>query len=115
MSEANTSTVKVGDVEYTFKRVNLATWKKHADFMRSSARAARGGAEAAAADPEAMVGTLLEMGEIVYECIVRANPGVTLETILEGLDQENIGPVYTKVMTGSGYVPVGEPPAGAAA
>ena len=35
----NANTVAIGGVEYAFKRVNLATMKKHLEFMRAGALA----------------------------------------------------------------------------
>lgn len=111
----NTNTVKIGDVEYPFKRVNLATFKKHLAFMQAGARMAREADEGKTPNAEAAFGQIMEMAEIVHECIARAKPEVTLDQLMEGLDQDSVAAAYAQVMTGSGYVPAGEPTAEAKA
>jgi len=106
-------TVTIGDNEYPFKRVNLTTFKKHLEFMKASARMARDVADGKPTDPGAALAYTIEMAEIIHECIVRARSEVTLQEVMDGLDQGNINEAYGKVMSGSGYVPAGEPKAAA--
>jgi hypothetical protein len=97
-------TLKIGDKEYPAKRVNLATLKRHKEFLkRSSATAASG-----KADLEDSVDGLFEMTAIVHACIQRAKPEVTLEEIEEALDSETLVAAFAQVMTGSGFSPSGE-------
>ena len=108
MADQTKPTVRIGDKDYAFKRVNLATWKKHLEFMKASARMAAAAAAGKAPDSEQAIGSVMEMAEIIHECIARADPSVQLDTILEGLDQGNIGEIYGAVMAGSSFVPSGE-------
>lgn len=97
-------TVKIGEKEYPFKKINMTIFKAHLAFMKKNA--ARTAGEAPNAD-DAMDG-MLEMTQIIFECIKRAQTEVTLEEIMEGLDQDNIGEAFAKVMQGGKFVPAGE-------
>ncbi len=111
----NALKVSIGDKEYPFKRINLTSFKKHLAFMQASARMAHDAAEGKPTDPEQALAYTIEMAEIIHECIERAQPGVTLQEVMDGLDQGNINEAYARVMSGSGYVPAGEPKAAAVA
>ncbi len=102
---ANELTVTIGDKKYPFRRINLTTFKKHIEFMKSGARLAQGETP----DPAAMFDSLLEMAQIIHECVVRVRPEVTLDELMEGLDQGNIADVYAGVMSGSGFTPQAAP------
>jgi hypothetical protein len=108
----NTSTVRIGDREYPFVQVSLFTIKKHLEFMKAQARMVDEGKS-----PGALVSLeqLMEMGEIIHECIVEASPEVTLDEVLKGIHQATVYEQYGVVMNGSGFVPAGEAKAGVAA
>ncbi|HZF19508.1 MAG TPA: hypothetical protein VE008_07355 [Burkholderiales bacterium] len=98
-------TLKIGGKEYSAKRVNLATLKKHKEFLKRGAAMAASGK----IDLPGEIDGLFEMTAIVHACIARANPGVSLEEIEEGLNQDELVGAFNAVMTGSGFASSGEP------
>jgi len=105
-------TVKIGEKEYPFRKINMTIFKAHLEFMKKNAQAATG---TAPIDPGAAMDGMLEMTQIIFECIRRAQPEVTLEQVMEGLDEDNIGDAFRRVMQGGKFVPTsGESPPAAA-
>lgn len=92
--------VKIGEKMFKFKRVNIATLKKHGPFLKKSA-AARGLQDI---DADFGFDGIFEMTQIIHECVVRAQPEVTLEQIEEEADEATIVTAFNSVMTGSGFV-----------
>lgn len=105
-------TVRIGDQEYPFKKINLAIIKEHLEFLKRNARLQTAGG---VPDSDAALDGLIEMTQIIHKCIKRARPEVTIEQVMEDLDQDTVGEVFGRVMRGGEFVPAGEAKAGAAA
>jgi len=111
----DTSTIQAGDRTFRFKRMNIATFKKHLEFIKSAGKIADDQAAGKPIDYALALNGVVAMTEIVFECVKRADPTVTLEMIEEHFDQESIGRAFQAVMSGSGFVPQGEGQPGAGA
>lgn len=103
-------TVTIGDKTYPFKKINMAIFKEHLEFLKKNARRAAGEQP----DPSEALDGMIEMAQIVFKCIRRARPEVTLEQLMDDLDQDTLPEAFGRVMRGGEFVPAGEPKPAAA-
>jgi len=129
MSAKVAQVIQLREKTYPFMRMNIATHKKHIEFVMSSAQTAKDMGVGKEPDPVAAMQGITEMAEIVYECVLWAMPnidpdalhkalydtcdpkavadltGLSLSRFMVDVDYENIKAAYQAVMTGIGIQP----------
>lgn len=101
----NTVEITLGNKTYRAAPVNIATLKKHKQFLQEAA-AVKGGAPI---DAGREIESMFIMAEIIHACIARVDPSITLAEVEGAIDKANLIMAYNTVMGVSGFVSGGAP------